>query len=153
MKANNINNKPNEALVEKIKNIRMKTLKKKIKFTKELNKKVVYHDPCYLGRHNKIYDEPRLILRSIPGLELVELPNFGEDSLCCGGGGGRLWMETKKEERFSDLLIEQTLEVGAEVLTTCCPYCIVNLDDSVLNMEKGDAIEIKDISELVQEVI
>jgi len=125
----------------------------KLKFTKEISKRVAYHDPCYLGRHNKVYDEPRRILQSIPGVELVELPDAFEDALCCGGGGGRLWMETKKEERFSDLLIEQALEVGADVLTTCCPYCIVNLDDSVLNMEKGDAIEIKDISELVQEVI
>jgi Fe-S oxidoreductase len=125
----------------------------KLKFTKELNKRVSYHDPCYLGRHNGIYDKPRVVLESIPGLELIELPNSGEDSLCCGGGGGRVWMETKKGERFSDLRVEGALEVKADILATCCPYCIANLTDSVLTMGKGDAIEIKDISELIQEVI
>ncbi len=125
----------------------------RLKLTTELGKRVAYHDPCYLGRHNKVYDEPRMILRSIPGLELVELPDFGQDSLCCGGGGGRMWMETKKEERFSDLLIEQALEVGADILATSCPYCIINLEDSVLTMDKADVIKVRDISELVQEVI
>ena len=125
----------------------------RLTFTKELNKKVTYHDPCYLGRHNGIYDEPRQVLKSIPGLELVEMADFGENSLCCGGGGGRIWMETKKGERFSDLRLEQAIEVGAEVLAVSCPYCMLNFDDSVLTMDKGDVIEIKDISELVQEAI
>ena len=125
----------------------------RIKPTKELNKRVAYHDPCYLGRHNGIYDEPRKVLGSIPGLELIELPDSRQDSLCCGGGGGRIWMETKKEERFSTIRIEQAIEAGAEVLAVACPYCILNFDDSLLTMEKGDIIEIRDISELVQEVI
>jgi Fe-S oxidoreductase len=125
----------------------------KIKPTKKLNKKVAYHDSCYLGRHNKIYDEPRKILNSIPGLELIELPDSGPDSLCCGGGGGRIWMETKKEERFSDIRIEQAIDVGAEVLAVSCPYCMLNFDDSLLTMEKGDAIEIRDILELLQATI
>ncbi|GAH06995.1 unnamed protein product, partial [marine sediment metagenome] len=68
----------------------------RIKFNKKLNKKVTYHDPCYLGRHNNIYDEPRQILRSIPGLELVEMPDSRQKSLCCGGGGGGIWLDTKK---------------------------------------------------------
>lgn len=125
----------------------------KIKPTKELNKKVAYHDPCYLGRHNGIYDEPRKVLGSIPGLELIELPDSRQDSLCCGGGGGRIWMETKKEERFSDIRIEQAIEAGAEVLAVACPYCILNFDDSLLTMEKADVIEIRDISELLQAAI
>ena len=125
----------------------------KLKFNKALNKKVSYHDPCYLGRHNNIYDEPRMVLNSIPGLELVELPSSGKHSLCCGGGGGRVWMETKKGERFSDLRVEEAQEVKADILATCCPYCVATLSDSVLTMGKSDAIEIKDISELVQEVI
>ncbi|TET41795.1 MAG: (Fe-S)-binding protein [Dehalococcoidia bacterium] len=122
-------------------------------FTKELRKKVVYHDPCYLGRHNGIYDEPREILRSIPGLELVEFPDYGEDSICCGGGAGRLWMETKKGERFSDLRLEQAIELGVEVLAVACPYCMCMFKDSQLTVDKGETIEIKDISELVQEAI
>ena len=124
-----------------------------LNFTKEVNKRVTYHDPCYLGRHNNIYDEPREILRSIPGLELVEMRNYGENSLCCGGGGGRIWMETKKGERFSDLRIEQAVEAGANVLVSACPYCMLNFEDSVLTLDKSDIIEIRDIAELVQEAI
>jgi Fe-S oxidoreductase len=126
---------------------------KRLKLTKSFPKKVAYHDPCYLGRHNKIYDEPRRVLESIPGLELVELPDCREDSLCCGGGGGRIWMETKKGERFSDLRIEQALGVGAEVLAIACPYCLLNFQDSLLTMGKEGVLEVKDISELVSEAI
>jgi len=125
----------------------------RLKFTKELNKKVTYHDPCYLGRHNSIYDEPRQVLESIPGLELVEMPDYRENSLCCGGGGGRIWMETKKGERLSDLRLEQALEVGASILAVACPYCVLNFEDSVLSADKGDVIEVKDIAELVLEAL
>ena len=125
----------------------------RLKFTKQLNKRVTYHDPCYLGRHNGIYDEPRQILEAIPGLELVEMPSSRENSLCCGGGGGGIWMEIKKGERLSDLRIEQAIEVGAEVLATACPYCICNFADSVLTEAKAEIFEIKDISELVLEAI
>lgn len=125
----------------------------KLGFTKELNKNVVYHDPCYLGRHNGIYDEPRDVLKSIPGLSLMDEIDFRENSLCCGGGGGRIWMETRKGERFSDILVEQAIEQGADILATACPYCILNFKDSVLTMDKGDVLEVKDISEIVGEVI
>jgi len=125
----------------------------RLKFSRELNKKVTYHDPCYLGRHNNVYEEPREVLRSIPGLELVEMPDFAENGLCCGGGGGRIWMETKKGERFSDLRIDQAMEVGASILAAACPYCLLNFEDSVLTTDKGDVPQVKDISELVQEAI
>jgi Fe-S oxidoreductase len=125
----------------------------KLEFTKEYMKKVTYHDPCYLGRHNDIYDEPREVLRNIPGLELIEMADSREESLCCGGGGGRIWMETAKGERFADLRVEQAVEAGAEVLVTSCPYCITNFEDSRLTLEYSDVIEIKDITEIVQEAI
>lgn len=125
----------------------------RIKLNKEIRKRVAYHDPCYLGRHNGIYDEPREVLKSIPGLELIEFPDNHENSICCGGGGGRIWMETKKGERFSDLRLEQAIEAGAEVLAVACPYCMLNFDDSVVAMDKGDIIEVRDISELVREAI
>ena len=124
-----------------------------LKLTKELNKRVAYHDPCYLGRHNNIYDEPRQVLKSIPGLELIELPDSRDESLCCGGGGGRIWMETAKEERFADIRIEQALEVGADVLAIACPYCTLNLEDSLLTMGKGDVLQVVDIAQLVAEAI
>jgi Fe-S oxidoreductase len=125
----------------------------KLELKKEYGRKVTYHDPCYLGRHNSIYDEPREVLKKIPGLDLHEMADSRKDSLCCGGGGGRIWMETPKGERFSDLRLEQAIGVGAEVLVTSCPYCITNFEDSRLNREDSEVIEIKDITEIIQEVI
>jgi Fe-S oxidoreductase len=125
----------------------------KIKPTKEIKKRVTLHDSCYLGRHNNVYDEPRNILKSIPGIELVEMYNNRENGLCCGGGGGRIWAETKKGERFSDIRIQQALDVNANVLAAACPYCMANFEDSVLSMDKGNAIEVKEITELVAESI
>ena len=125
----------------------------KLNFSKEINKKVIYSDPCYLGRHNDIYDEPRKVLQSIPGLELIEFPDSREESICCGGGGGRIWMETAKEERFSDIRVEQAVEKGAEIIAVACPYCFLNYRDSVLSTGKADVIQVKDISELVAEAL
>lgn len=125
----------------------------RLKPINEYVKKVTYHDPCYLGRHNGIYEEPREVLKKIPGLELKEMPDALKDSLCCGGGGGRIWMETPKGERFSDLRLEQAMEVGAEVLATSCPYCIANFEDSRLTLNVTGNIEIKDITEIIREVI
>ena len=125
----------------------------RLKLTKEYKKKVTYHDPCYLGRHNGIYDEPREVLKKVPGLELIEMADSRENALCCGGGGGRIWMETKKGERLSDLRLEQAIEVGAEVLVTSCPYCIINFKDSQLTLEDSEVIEIKDITEIIQEAM
>ena len=125
----------------------------RLQLKKDYRKKVTYHDPCYLGRHNGIYDEPRGVLKKIPGLELNEMVESSSDSLCCGGGGGRVWMETQKGERFSDLRIEQALGVGAEVLATSCPYCITMLEDSRVTMDVTEKIEVKDITEIIQEVI
>ena len=125
----------------------------RLQLSKEYDKKVTYHDPCYLGRHNGIYDEPRNVLLKIAALDLKEMAESKEDSLCCGGGGGRIWMDTPRGERFSDIRLEQAVETGAEVLVTSCPYCITNFEDSLLSRKDGRAIEIKDITEIIQEVI
>jgi len=125
----------------------------RLELTGEFAKKITYHDPCYLGRHNDIYDEPRDVLNKVPGLELIEMADCRKNSLCCGGGGGRIWMDTPKEERFSDIRLKQANEVGAEVLVTSCPYCITNFEESRLNLEYDDVLEIKDITEIVNDVI
>jgi Fe-S oxidoreductase len=125
----------------------------RLQFKSDFAKKVTYHDPCYLGRHNGIYDQPRGVLKKIPGLELNEMAEYRSDSLCCGGGGGRVWMETQKSERFSDLRITQALEAGAQVLATSCPYCITMLEDSRKTMDATEKIEVMDITEIVQELI
>jgi len=124
----------------------------RIEFTKAYDQKVAYHDPCYLGRHNLIYDQPREILKRIPGLELVEMADSRDESLCCGGGGGRIWVETPKGERLSDLRLQQAMATGASVLATFCPYCILNFEDSRLSLEAEHTIEIRDVSEIIQEV-
>ncbi|MBW2411467.1 MAG: (Fe-S)-binding protein [Deltaproteobacteria bacterium] len=116
-------------------------------------KKVTYHDPCYLGRHNGIYEQPRDVLKKVPGLEFNEMIESRTTSLCCGGGGGRIWMETMKGERFSDFRIAQAMDAGAEVLATSCPYCITHFEESRLSLEDSESLVIKDITEIVAEVI
>jgi Fe-S oxidoreductase len=125
----------------------------RLQISKEYGKKITYHDPCYLGRHNGIYDEPREVLKKIPGLELIELAESREDSLCCGMGGGRIWAETPKSERFSNLRLEEAIEIGARELVTACPYCITNFEDSRVVLNYDEVIQVKDITEILQEVI
>jgi len=125
----------------------------RLEISKEYNKKITYHDPCYLGRHNGIFDEPREILTKIPGLELTEMAESREESLCCGMGGGRVWIDTKMEERFSNIRMKDAVDLGAEVLVTACPYCIIALEDSRLGLGYEDTIQVKDITEILREVI
>ncbi|MBU0463683.1 MAG: (Fe-S)-binding protein [Proteobacteria bacterium] len=119
----------------------------------EFPKQVTYHDPCYLGRHNNVYDEPRDLLKKVAGLELVEMEASRKNSLCCGGGGGRIWMDTPREERFSDIRLKQAEKTGAQVLATSCPYCITNFEESRLNLEYEKVIEVKDITEIISDMI
>mgnify|MGYP000106122422 CR=1 FL=1 len=125
----------------------------RLEIGKEYNKTITYHDPCYLGRHNNILEEPREVLKSVPGIGFNELFESKSESLCCGGGGGRVWMETDKQQRFGALRLQQALDVGAEELVTCCPYCITMFEDSRITMEIEDKIVIKDITEIIQAVI
>ncbi|MDA8333768.1 MAG: (Fe-S)-binding protein [Peptococcaceae bacterium] len=110
---------------------------------------VIYHDPCYLGRHNGIYDAPRRLLAAVPGLTPTDFEPSREDSLCCGGGGARIWMETKPGMRFSDQKVDQAVKKGAGVLATACPYCIVMLEDSARNAGCGETLLVRDISEVL----
>ena len=125
----------------------------KLNLSGTLDKKVTYHDPCYLGRHSEIYDEPRTLISAVTNGKLVEMKRIKKESLCCGAGGGRLWMETPPKWRFSDLRINEACETGASILATACPYCISMLEDSRKTTNNEDRIEIKDISELIAEVL
>jgi Fe-S oxidoreductase len=125
----------------------------RLPITGSFEQNATYHDPCYLGRHNGIFDEPRTILDRIPGLTFREMAASRTNSFCCGGGGGRIWMETPKGERFSDLRLEQVRTIGADLLVTACPYCIAMFEDSRLTLGMEDEIEIRDITEVVREVI
>ena len=124
-----------------------------LKIKNPISKKITYHDPCYLGRHSNIYDEPRKLISAVSDGNLVEMSRIREESLCCGGGGGRVWMETKPEYRFSDIRILEACDTGAQILATACPYCITMLEDSRKTKNKEEVIEVKDISELIDEAI
>jgi Fe-S oxidoreductase len=113
-------------------------------------RKVAFHDPCYLGRHSGIFDEPRQLLAQA-GVEIVPLEREREFSLCCGGGGGRVWMETPHDKRFSVLRVNEAAECGAEVLAAACPYCISLLEDSQKTEGLADSLRIMELSELLAE--
>jgi Fe-S oxidoreductase len=118
--------------------------------SKPLSARVVYHDPCTLGRGGGVFEEPRQVLSSIPGLELVEVPHYSrETSLCCGGGSGGMWLERPKGERMSDLRIHQLASTGAAIVAVACPYCLQMFEDSVKTT--GLDLEVRDISELLAE--
>ncbi len=112
-------------------------------------RKVAYHDPCYLGRHGGVFDPPRAAI-SACGVQVVELEREKEFSLCCGGGGGRVWMETPPEQRFSLLRVQEAAAAGAQVLATACPYCVSLLEDSRKTAGLED-LRIMEISELLAE--
>lgn len=118
----------------------------RLTFPGRFQARVTFHDPCYLGRRNDVYDPPRQILAAIPGLETVEMPRNREFALCCGGGGGRMWMETAAGERFATLRAEEALETGAEILVTACPHCIACLEDSL--KQRGSPMKVMDVAEL-----
>jgi len=123
----------------------------KLNLKKPVEGTVAYHDPCYLGRHNNVFEAPRAVLGALPGVKLKELIRTREASLCCGGGGGRMWVETKVGERFSDLRIPEALAVGATVLATACPYCVNMFESSRVSLGNEEAIQVKDLTELVAE--
>lgn len=124
----------------------------RLQVNKEYAKKITYHDPCYLGRHNNVFDEPRDVLTKIPGLELRELAESREESFCCGMGGGRIWMETHPSDRFSNLRLKDALDLEVEELVTACPYCITMFEDSRAVLNYDDQIQIKDITEVLDTV-
>ncbi len=123
----------------------------KLKFTKSVHKRVAYHDPCYLGRYNGVYDAPRFILSSIQGLELAEFSKNKENSLCCGGGGGGVFSEPLAKPRLSEIRVKQAQEVGAEMIAVACPFCRTMLEDAVKDLELD--MEVKHVAEVVSEAM
>jgi Fe-S oxidoreductase len=125
--------------------------------TQEVNRTVTYHDPCYLGRANGIYDEPRLLLEAIPGLEIVEMPHCRTTSLCCGGGGGGMWLDgfqwEKAHVRLSEWRVREAVGVGADVLAIACPYEAPRFEDAAKMVEGAVGLKVKDVVELLVEAM
>ena len=123
----------------------------KLRFKTNGKVRVTYHDPCYLGRHNRIFEEPRQVIRSIPGTSLIEMVHHGPDSLCCGAGGGRMWQgkELDGETRMSEIRVREAHATGAEVLITACPLCLIMLEDALKTLGLDKELKIMDLNELV----
>ena len=125
----------------------------KLRFKKGVEATATYHDPCYLGRHNRIFDEPREIISLIPGLSLVEMTHHGADSLCCGGGGGRMWQDLDGEVKMSEVRIREACATGAQILITACPLCLIMLEDARKAAGLKEALRVMDLNELVLQAL
>ena len=125
----------------------------KIKFNPVENRDKVYtyHDPCYLGRHNQVYDDPRDVLDAIPGLKRVEMSRCKDRSFCCGGGGLMLFYEPKEEQRMGVKRVQMAADAGANVIVTACPFCMVNLEDAIKVAGLEGKMTAIDLAELVDQ--
>ena len=111
--------------------------------------KVTFHDPCNLGRINGIFDDPRLTLESMGGLELTEMERAKMKSFCCGGGGANVWYEVPEKKKVGVIRVEEAMNTGATTLAVACPFCITMFEDATKAV--GGQLEVKDIAELVAE--
>ena len=113
-------------------------------------KRVAFHDSCYLGRYNNIFDAPRDALKSVPGVELVEMPRNKKEGLCCGAGGARMWMEETEGKRINVERVEEALDQKPDVIAAGCPFCQTMLTDGVKEKNMQDTVEVLDIAEIVE---
>jgi Fe-S oxidoreductase len=104
---------------------------KKIKLNKEFNELVTFHDSCYMGRYNDVYEEPRRILRSVPGVQLVEMERSKRQGFCCGAGGGRMWLEEEIGSRINQNRAKEAVDTGAKTVVSNCPFCLTMLKDGI----------------------
>ncbi len=114
---------------------------------------ITYHDSCYLGRYNEVYEEPREVIRAIPGTRLVEMDRIRHKSFCCGAGGGRMWMEELRGVRINEMRTEAAINSGAAVIGTACPYCLTMFEDGVKAKGKEERIQVVDIAELISKAL
>ena len=131
----------------------VKAGKIKLKQTENEDTVYTYHDPCYLGRHNQIYDEPRAVLDAIPGLKRVEMSRSRDRSFCCGGGGLMLFYEPKEDQRMGVLRVNMAAEAGANAIVTACPFCMVNMEDAIKVAGLEEKMTVIDLAELVDKHI
>lgn len=135
-----------EVIVKKIKDgtIKLKTIE-------DSSKVYTYHDPCYLGRHNGVYDDPRSAMAAIPGIQMVEMEKNRDRSLCCSGGGLMLFYEPHEEERMAVLRVQMAHDAGANVIVCACPFCMVNMEDAIKVAGLDDQLEAIELTELIDQ--
>ncbi|MCH5585112.1 (Fe-S)-binding protein [Shimazuella sp. AN120528] len=126
---------------------------KKLVPRKTIRERITYHDSCYLGRYNEEYEAPRYILSQIPGVELVEMKRNRENAMCCGAGGGMMWMEETEGKRVNLARTEQALEVSPTIISSACPYCLTMLSDGTKAMEVEDQVQTFDVAELLAQSV
>ena len=114
---------------------------------------VVYHDSCYLGRYNDLYEAPRNVTQFVTGTNLVEAEQRERTSFCCGAGGGRMWMEENIGKRINAERCEQLLDTGAKTITTACPYCMIMLDDAIKDKGLEEDVAVYDLAQLLAEAV
>ena len=130
----------------------VKSGKIRLKPVEDSGQTYVYHDPCYLGRHNSLYDDPRAAIDAIPGLKRVEMEgNCRDRSFCCGGGGLMLFYEPEEEQRMGVLRVEMAKKAGANVIVTACPFCLVNIEDAIKVAGLEGEMEAIDLCELIEQ--
>jgi Fe-S oxidoreductase len=112
-------------------------------------KRVTYHDPCYLGRHNDIYLAPREVVAASGDVDMVEMPRHGTRGLCCGAGGARFWLEEHTGKKVNIERAEEALATGATEIAVSCPYCFVMIDDGVKELGRGDDVRVRDLAQLL----
>lgn len=125
----------------------------KLRFSKPLPKIVTYHDPCYLGRHSGIYESPRMVLKAIPDLRLIEMEMSRSNSLCCGGAGLEEWQCRDLERRIAIRRVKQAKATGAEVIVTSCPSCVKMLEEALTTLGLHKKITVRDLTEIVEEAL
>jgi Fe-S oxidoreductase len=111
--------------------------------------KVTYHDSCYLGRYNNVYDAPRETVSKIAGVEIVEMERSRETGFCCGAGGGRMFLEETQGQRINENRAAEAIGTGAETIASACPFCMTMLTDGVKTLEKSEEVEVRDIAEIL----
>jgi Fe-S oxidoreductase len=121
----------------------------KFKAVENGNKVYTYHDPCYLGRHNAVYEDPRELIDALPGIKRVDMLRSRDRSFCCGGGGLMLFYEPEEEQRMGVLRVKMAAEAGANVIVTACPFCLVNMEDAIKVAGLEGQMEAIDLSELM----
>ncbi len=126
----------------------------KLKLTRELNSTLTYHDPCYLGRYNSVYLEPRRILQAIPKAEVEEMERSRNTGFCCGGGGGHMWIEEQPgTTKINQMRLGDVLKTGAETVVTACPYCLQMFEESIEHKEMKNSLKARDLVEIVEEAM